>query len=297
MSVKQFAGVIAAVSTAGASLAGCTDANGGSTGKVRLYANAGVEARTGIASVHFADGFAVEYDHALLTVSSFYLRTMEGDDAQLDMPMRVVDLIPDPREVFVVSGVPAQRWDEVGFSSAPPGGDVENLNAPQELVDRMVTSHYSFLQTGRLIAPDGTPIPFELGFPVSIDYFTCTSGDGTFGVVVPPNGTADAEITWHLTHLWFDSFAEDSAFRAEAVAAVWDGVHPVRTEDLMAQPLARLTSAEGTPLRDALGNPVIYIPPQEPGVETLRDFILRARFAHFNGLGGSCASEVRVAPP
>lgn len=295
MSANRVAGVLSVIGSASA-LAGCTDANAGSSGRVRLYVNGGVEARAGIASSRFADGFGVEYDHAVLTVSGFHLRTTEGDDAQLEMPARVVDLIPDPHDVFTVGGVAAQRWDEVGFSSAPPESDVHNLNVPNELVERMVRARYSFLQTGRLIAPDGTTIPFELGFPVSIDYFACTSGDGTFGLVVPPSGIADAEITWHLTHLWFDSFAEDSAFRAEAVAAVWDGINPVRTEDLVAQPLARLTSADGTQLRDALGNPVIYIPPQEPGVETLRDFILRARFAHFNGLGGSCATVVQVAP-
>jgi len=131
---------------------------------------------------------------------------------------------------------------------------------------------------------------------VEIDYFTCTSGDGTFGIVVPPNGVADAEITWHLTHLWFDSFAEDSAFRAESVAALWDGKNPVRTEDLARQDLGSLLGRSGMPLRDSLGNPVIYIPPQEPGVDTLRGFVLRARFAHFNGLGGFCTTEIKVAP-
>jgi hypothetical protein len=281
---------------AAGALFGCTDPNLGSEGKVRLYVNGGVEARSGIEAARFADGFAVEYDHAVLAVSSFHLRSSEGTDANVTMAPRVVDLIPSPQDVFLVGGVGAQRWDQVGFTSEPPGASVLNVNAPQALVDSMIAGGYSFLQTGRLIAPDGTVIPFELGFPIRIDYFMCTSGDGTFGLVVPPNGTADAEITWHLTHLWFDSFAEDSAFRAEAVAAVWDGVNPVRTEDLSAQPLARLTAADGSPLRDALGNPVIYIPPQEPGVETLRDFVLRARFAHFNGLGGSCSTEVEVAP-
>jgi hypothetical protein len=258
--------------------------------------NGGVEARTGIEAARFADGYAVEYDHAVLSVSSFHLRTTDGDDAEISMPPRVVDMIPDPHQVFEVGDIPAQRWDEVGFSSAPVMEGVENLNAPEPLVRQMIERGYSFLQTGRLVAPDGTKIPFELGFPVSIDYFMCTSGDGTFGIQVPPNGTKNAEITWHLTHLWFDSFAEDSAFRAEAVAAMWDGVNPVRTEDLSNQPLASLRTQDGAPLRDNFGNPVIYIPSQDPGIETLRDFILHARFSHFNGLGGSCTTEIKVSP-
>jgi hypothetical protein len=276
--------------------AGCDDPNLGSSGRVVLTANGGNEAREGIDATRFSDGYAVEYDHALLSVSSFHLRTLSGENARVQMPPRVVDLIPAPAQVFEVDDVPAQRWDEVGFSSHPPSADSENLNAPRALFEAMIEGGYSFLQTGRLMAPDGTEIPFELGFPVEIDYFACTSGDGTYGIVVPPNGTADAEITWHLTHLWFDSFAEDSAFRAEAVAAVWDGQHPVRSEDLQRQALGSLRGADGKSLRDAQGNPVIYIPPQEPGVNTLRDFILRARFGHFNGLGGSCTTEVKLAP-
>jgi hypothetical protein len=50
-----------------------------------------------------------------------------------------------------------------------------------------------------------------------------------------------------------------------------------------------------TPGVDARAQPsVIYIPPQEPGVRTLRDFVLRARFGHFNGLGGACQTEIRL---
>lgn len=277
-------------------LLSCTDPNAGSKGMVVLRANGGNEAREGIEASRFADGFAVEYDHAILSISDFHLRTSEGDDANVEMPPRVVDLVPSVVDVFETDEVAAQRWDEVGFKSHPPMSGVLNINAPQALVDQMVDGGYSFLQTGRLISLDGDVIPFELGFPISIDYFTCTSGDGTFGIVVPVQGTAQSEITWHLTHLWFDSFAEDSAFRAEAIAAMYDGKHPVRTEDLVAQPLSSLKNREGEPLRDERGNPVIYIPPQEPGVSTLRDFVVRARFAHFNGLGGSCNTEIRVAP-
>jgi hypothetical protein len=82
--------------------------------------------------------------------------------------------------------------------------------------------------------------------------------------------------------------------RAEAIAAVYDGRSPVTMEQLASQPLGALRDRTGKPLRDLVGNPVIYIPPQEPGVNTLRDFVVRARFGHFNGLNGSCQTEVRV---
>jgi hypothetical protein len=275
-------------------LAACSDVNAGSDGKLVVLANGGVEAREGIARERFADGYSVRYQHAVLSVSSFQLRTSDGDQAELVSTPTVVDLVPSGVEVFAFDGIPARRWDEVGFQSHAVRPGARNVNAPAELVQQMQERGYSFLQTGTLTAPDGKVIPFELGHAVDIDYFTCTSGDGTLGIVVPVNGTAEAEITWHLTHLWFDSFAEDSAFRAEAVAAAFEGSTPVRMEQLVGQTLGNLRDRAGKPLRDASGNPVIYIPPQEPGVNTLRDFVIRARFGHFNGLNGSCQTEVRV---
>ncbi|MET0285473.1 MAG: hypothetical protein ABW352_13415 [Polyangiales bacterium] len=275
-------------------LCACSSVDAGSEGRLIVRANGGVETREGIARERFADGYLVKYTHAVLSVSAFHLRTRDGDDAVVVSTPTVVDLVPSSAEVFAFDGVPSQRWDEVGFQSHAVQPGVRNVNAPGELVQRMQERGYSFLQTGTLTAPDGMVIPFELGHAVDIDYFTCTAGDGTYGVVVPVNGTAEAEITWHLTHLWFDSFAEDSAFRAEAIAAVHDGSSPVTMEQLASQPLGTLRDRTGKPLRDGSGNPVIYIPPQELGVTTLRDFVVRARFGHFNGLEGSCETEVRV---
>jgi hypothetical protein len=272
----------------------CSNVDAGSEGRVIVRANGGVETRDGIAKERFADGYSVRYEHAVLSVSSFHLRTGDGDDAAVVATPTIVDLVPSSVEVFAFDGVPSQRWDEVGFQSHAVQPGARNVNAPAELVQRMQERGYSFLQTGTLTAPDGTVIPFELGHPIDIDYFTCTAGDGTYGIVVPVNGTQEAEITWHVTHLWFDSFAEDSAFRAEAIAAVYDGRSPVTIEQLASQPLGNLRDRMSKPLRDSGGNPVIYIPPQEPGVNTLRDFTARARFGHFNGLNGSCQTEVRV---
>jgi len=275
-------------------LLSCTDPYSGASGRVVLRARGGNEARDGIKAAQFADGYAVEYEHALLSVSQFHLRTTDGEDANLEYSPAVVDLIPTPVTLFEADGVPAQRWDEVGFSSHPPDEKTRNVNAPEALFELMIEKSYSFLQTGVLISPEGERSPFELGFPVRIDYFSCTAGDGKFGIVVPVNGEAETEVTWHLTHLFFDSFAEDSAYRAEAMAAVYDGEQPVRTEDREEQPLGSLVGADGAPLRDQNGNPVIYIPPQDPGVRSLRDFVLRSRFGHFNGLSGSCNTEIEV---
>lgn len=179
-----------------------------------------------------------------------------------------------------------------GFD-AGEGEDIE-LRVDEVPLNEVSNYHGHGYADVTFLMPEVVSHPFELGHTVDIDDFTCTSGDGTSGIVVPVNGTAEAEITWHVTHLWFDSFAEDSAFRAEAVAAVYDGKGPVTMEQLASQPLGNLRDRMGKPQRDSGGNPVIYIPSQEPGVNTPRDFAVRARFGHFNGLNGACETEVRV---
>ena len=112
---------------------GCSDTSAGGDGRVVVRANGGAEAREGIAKARFADGYAVSYDHAILSVSSFHLRTLDGDDAQLMVTPTVVDLVPTGTEVFAFDGVPAQRWDEVGFKSHAVQAGARNVNAPAEL--------------------------------------------------------------------------------------------------------------------------------------------------------------------
>lgn len=273
---------------------GCADPDAGSTGRLLVRAHGGLEAERGIEASRFADGYGVRYDHAYLSITDFSLARSGGGKADLDFTPRVVDLVPRPAEVLTATGIDSGRWDRVSFLSAPPPDGAEVSDVDPVRLEEMRAGKYSFYQIGALIAPDGTEIPFELGLPVEVSYFRCGAGDGTEGVVIPVSGEGEAEITWHLTHAWFDSFAEDSAFRAEAVVALWDGENPVRTEDLIRQELARPVGADGERLRDESGAPVIYIPPQEPGVSTLFDFMVRARFGHFNGLAGACDTELTV---
>ena len=111
-------------------------------------------------------------------------------------------------------------------------------------------------------------------------------------MVIPVSSAADYEITWHMTHLFFDSFVEDSALRVEPMAALWDGEAPLSVADLDV-PLGGLRAMDGGPLFDDLGNPVIYIPGMT-GADTLREFVLQARPGHFNGLEGFCTTSLRI---
>ncbi|MEM9072783.1 MAG: hypothetical protein AAGE52_30030 [Myxococcota bacterium] len=267
---------------------------GGDTGTVSVTAFGQVEARMGISSEQTADGFSVRFDHVVLELQDFVATTMRGEDAQLAADPVLIELVPSSAVAFSFEGVTARRWDEVGYTSAPPPADVGLANdVDAEIVQRMIDEGWSQFISGTLISEDGMEYPFEFGFPVVARYRTCRSGrDGTFGFVTPINGTAEVEITWHLTHLFFDSFAEDSALRVEPFAAVFDG-DPITVDDLRAQPLADIRDLDGDPLLDDLGNPVLFIPPPG-GAETLREHMLSARFGHFDGLEGFCMGEVTL---
>jgi hypothetical protein len=279
--------------------AGCS---GEATGSLVLRANGVNEARDGITAEQTADGWAVEYDSAVLVLTDVRLRTAAGEDALVSVEPVAVELVPEPSVIYELEAIPAQRWDRVSYHVGPPPEGARNLGVEASTLERMRNEGWSSFYAGRLVAPTGTvdedgdpvtEVPFELGFPVEVDYAFCIAGnDGTDGVVIPLNSAANYEITWHLTHLFFDSFVEDSALRVEPLAAQWDGEGPLRLDDLDV-PLGSLRAIDGSPLVDELGNPVLYIPGMT-GADTLREFVLQGRYGHFNGLEGFCMTDLRV---
>ncbi|MBX3251065.1 MAG: hypothetical protein KF901_28060 [Myxococcales bacterium] len=261
-------------------------------GDVRVVASGGTEAREGIAAAQMADGFSVRFAHAVLAVEGFFLRTRLGDEVEVAATPTLVELIPNAAELWRFEGISAGRWDDVGFESVPPPADVRADGIPARIRDQMVERGWSSYYEGVITDPAGDEYPFAIGLPVRARYLSCRNGaDRALGVAVPEGGTAEVELTWHLTHLFFDSFAENSALRAEAFAATYDGERPIDLDALATQPLANLRGLDGRPLRNREGFPVLYIPPAE-GAETLAEFVMSARLGHFNGLEGECTTEI-----
>jgi hypothetical protein len=276
---------------------GCAD----DLGAVRVTASAGTEAREGrISPEETADGWIVRFDSAVLAITEVRFRSMDGQDAAVPFQAAAAELVPLPQELAVLEEVPAQRWDRVGYRLGPPPEDVRNLGVAQQTLDRMVREGWSAYYAGSLQPPDGTtdgdgnPVPsisFEYGFPVDVTYDFCINGlDRTDGIVVPPSSTVEVELTWHLTHLFFDSFAEAASLRVEPFAARWSGTGPLTVDDLDVS-LASLSGVDGSLLRDDQGNPVVFVP-GATAVETLREFLLETRPGHFNGLEGFCNTDV-----
>lgn len=271
-------------------------------GELRLVASGGNEGTRGIAPSATADGWAVRFDHAVLSVVNVRALDTDGNDAGLEADPVVIDLVQGSSPVYSFSGVPAGRWESFSYHVAPVPVGARQVAVDPALVERMREAGYSTYYAGVFVAPPGTvdadgrpvgEVPFELGFPVEVDYTRCVSGtDRRSGVVVPLNSASTYELTWHLTHLFFDSYAEDSALRVEPLAARWTGADPVRIDDLDVS-LGSLRGMNGRALRDSFNNPVVYVPGMS-GATTLREFVLMGRPGHFNGLEGFCATRLRI---
>ncbi|MEM9731402.1 MAG: hypothetical protein AAF997_22705, partial [Myxococcota bacterium] len=102
-------------------------------------------------------------------------------------------------------------------------------------------------------------------------------------------GVVNAEVTVHLDHFFFDTYASDDArlrFEAWAAVAGEDGV--ITLDDLASQSLSDLRDRNGDPIVDGEGLPVVYDPgPLEIAGSNLRDYTVAAATTtgHFNGEG------------
>jgi hypothetical protein len=280
-------------------LTACADnASSSGTGSVRVAISGEEASRSGypVGSgedvIEFADGWTLEMRKVLVSFADFQLRAADGDDAAVDSDPVVADLHLGEPELWTFEQVPARRWDGVGYRYAPPTEDSRAANdVSEEDIDRMIDGGYSLLVEAVAMKGD-REIAIEYGFDMEVEHTRCVNGlDDTDGLVVPTNATIDAQITVHLDHLFFDTYANDEAdlrFDAMAAAAMDE---KVTLDDLAAQGnLSDLTNAEGAPLD------VSYDPGSafDPVPEDLREYVKAAATTtgHFNG-EGHCDYQLR----
>jgi hypothetical protein len=281
----------------GGLLTACADSAAGS-GRLKISISgeeaslAGYPVGSGDDEIAFSDGWTLEFEKILISLDAFELESADGDSAGVESGPVIADLHKGMPELWSFDDVPAQRWDRVGYRYVVPSDRSRKANdIDQDALERMIDEGYSFYVEG--VAKKGDrEIPIEWGFAFELELTRCENGrDGTDGIVVAENKLNEAEVTVHLDHLFFDSFAVDDAelcFDAMAAVAPEDG--PLTLDDLAKQNnLSAPKDADGE-LLDLVYDPGSTF---NPVPKTLKDFVIGAASTtgHWNG-EGHCHYEI-----
>ncbi|WNG45497.1 hypothetical protein F0U60_16370 [Archangium minus] len=260
-------------------------------GEVRVTMSGGDGTQRGYASHLFQDGWSVQFTKYLVSLGDFTLTSASGE--KRTAPEHVlVDVQKGDVPLTGLKGLPAGRWG-VGFRVSPPREDTKlpDGNVSAEDLAMMRERGYSYWVEGVAVKKDVGVYTFRMGFPVNAHMVDCINGvDGTMGIVVPENSVAEAEVTIHAEHMFYDRLGTHRGvqLRFDAIAATADENGVITPEGLSTQNLLDLRDRNGGELKDDQGQPVVY----EPGaytVRTLQEFVTQSVVdqAHLNG-GGVC---------
>jgi hypothetical protein len=263
------------------------------TGAVQVTMSGEEGAQDGYPSHLFQDDWSVRFTKYLVSVGGFTLTSASGE--QHASPRHVlVDLQKGDVGLARLEGLPAGRWS-VGFQVRPPDDATElpDGHVSAEDLALLRSRGYSYWLEGEAVKPGVGVYRFAFGFPVSARMVDCVNGvDGTLGIIVPESSTAQAEVTIHVEHMFYDRLGTHRGvqLRFDAFAATADPDRLITSEGLATQQLLDLRGLDGQELRDKDGTPVLY----EPGahaVKTLWEFVTQSIVdqAHLNG-GGVCAT-------
>ena len=272
-------------------LAACSE-EAGSPGSLKVVASGEEAAENGYPvgegddEIAFSDGWTLQFSKVIVSLSDFALRTADGDDAELDAGPVIADLHLGAAELWQFDEVPAQRWDRVGFryvAASEQATAVNDVDAAD--LATMIEQGYSLL-VGATAEKDGEQIELEYGFDLEIEHSHCVNGaDDTDGLVIAEGAATEAQITIHLDHLFFDSYAVDDAdLRFDPMAAVAPADGPLTLEHLAMQDnLTDLVDATRQPLDLAYDAGSAF----DPVPEDLREYVIAAATTtgHFNGEG------------
>jgi hypothetical protein len=260
-------------------------------GEVRVTMSGGDGTQRGYPSHLFQDGWSVQFTKYLVSLGDFTLTSASGE--KRTAPEHVlVDVQKGDVPLTGLKGLPAGRWS-VGFRVSPPREDTKlpDGNVSAEDAAMMRERGYSYWVEGVAVKGGVGVYTFRMGFPVNARMVDCINGvDGTMGIVVPENSVAEAEVTIHAEHMFYDRLGTHRGvqLRFDAFAATADGNKVITPDGLAAQNLLDLHGMDGGELKDGEGRPVVY----EPGafsVRTLQEFVTQSIVdqAHLNG-GGVC---------
>jgi len=273
-------------------LAGCGSQGGsGTLAMAASGESAAVDGYPSATGVAFADGWSLDVDFVLMSVSAFYVAHGGARVALPDADPVILDLHDALlQDVWTFSGVPARRYEDVGYQIAPPTSGARRIGTiTQEQIDTMTAGGIAYWLHGTAHHPDHHDVTLDLRIPMHTSMSHCVNAmDMTDGLVVTPNGTAELQLTFHLDHVFFDSIvAAEPAIRFEAYAAAAGDDFVVTLDELASQPLANLHDVDGSPLMED-GVQLFYDPGSTPlAVQDLRSFVYHqaTTVGHFNGEG------------
>jgi len=247
--------------------------------------------------IEFTDGWTLEFSKALVSFGHLSLKGADGTVALEDHTVYVADLHAGESGVATFEGLEARRWENFSFAVAAPEGAVKKLGAVTDAdVDALKAGGFNYWFEGT--AKKGTQtVSFSWKLKNPTNNTACTNGDdGKQGVVVKSNSKAEAEITLHVDHLFWDSLgSEEASLRFDAIAAKADTSGAVAWSALESQSIDQPLDAQGAPIKTAEGKNVSY----NPGTvalsgQNLAGFIAASSSSsgHLNG-GGLCTVTKR----
>ena len=238
----------------------------------------------------FVDGWSLTFDRYLVAVADIHIAANGGGTGARDEQVYIADLHAGEPDIDELGPLAARRWDRVSWNMRAPteSDDVVALaGVDDEDVARMADGGFVYWMAGHA-TKDDREVTFELGLDNPTANRDCTNGfDGTTGIVVRNNSIAEAEITIHVEHLFWDTLSsEQTELRFDPIAAVADDEGVVTWDALAEQQLASMHGADGEPLLDETGAALFYNPGSLP-ITNLQEFVVATTRtqAHLGGAG------------
>lgn len=259
-------------------------------GTVRVSLSGEEASREGfpVGDIAFADGWSVQFERVIVSLVDFRLAASDGDEAAIEADPIVADLHLGEPIAWTFEGVHARRWDRVSYHFGPPTAASRKVGAVDDATLASMIANGHALHLEGVATRGEESVPFAFGLDLNVDATRCEGADATEGLVVREATFNDAQLTIHLDHLFFDSYATDEpAMRFDPMAAVVGDDDLLTLDDLAMQSTTDVRDAEGEPLL-VDGAPLVYdagdLPLDGPN---LREFVRAAAITvgHFQGEG------------
>ncbi len=195
----------------------------------------GIQAGTGEENI--LDGFDVAFNRYIVTIGFVRMAQVDGSNPQSSNVVGVVDLTSLPTtlpQLDAFEKIATGQYTEFGFETPEPNAGVVNINSvPQEAIDTMVASGWSYIIEGTITqVSDGATKQFLIEADVPTVYSACAVEGREPGVNVSANSSVD--ITLHGDHIFFNGFPEEEGNVQRLAQWLWD-VEDINGDDLLTQ--------------------------------------------------------------